>query len=249
MISPRAASFSSAASATPVCGHVNRPLRSARAEASASSASVAISTTPSNARSARTAFLKLTGLPIWIAEASVVLRLDRLERRPSRRDSSRTAGSRARPARRRSAAARSTSPSASSISKPAPSADTLPRLPPGITTQSGTCQPSCCASSIATVFWPSSAQRVHRVREVHALALGELLHEPHAAVEVGVDREHERAHRERLHELRRRDLAARQDHDRADPGGRRVRRERRRGVAGRRARDRADRLAVARSSA
>ena len=49
-----------------------------------------------------------------------------------------------------------TSPSASSSSNPAPSADTLPRLPPGITTQSGTRQPSCCTSSIATVFWPSS---------------------------------------------------------------------------------------------
>ncbi len=40
-------SFSSAASATPVCGQLNMPVRSARAAASASSSSVACSTTPS----------------------------------------------------------------------------------------------------------------------------------------------------------------------------------------------------------
>ena len=41
------------------------------------------------------------------------------------------------------------------MSKPAPSAHTLPRLPPGMMTQSGTFQSNCCAISIATVFWPS----------------------------------------------------------------------------------------------
>ena len=71
LISPRATSFSSAASATPVCGQLNRPVRSAAAAASASSASDACSTTPSNCCSVRTAFLMLTGLPIWIADASV----------------------------------------------------------------------------------------------------------------------------------------------------------------------------------
>jgi hypothetical protein len=88
---------------------------------------------------------------------------------------------------------------------------------------------------------PLDAQAVHRVREVDALFLGEPLDDRHAAVEVGVEREHERAVRERLHELRRRDLAARQETDRRDAGRRRVGRERRRGVAGRRARDGADR--------
>ncbi len=38
-----------------------------------------------------------------------------------------------------------------------------------MTTQSGTCQPSCCTISIATVFWPSSRRRVHRVGQVDAL--------------------------------------------------------------------------------
>jgi hypothetical protein len=39
--------------------------------------------------------------------------------------------------------------------KPLPTALALPRLPPGITTQSGASQPSCCAISIEAVFCPS----------------------------------------------------------------------------------------------
>ena len=47
------------------------------------------------------------------------------------------------------------SPSSFIIWKPAPSALTLPRLPPGMTTQSGTSQSNCCTISMATVFCPS----------------------------------------------------------------------------------------------
>jgi hypothetical protein len=47
-------------------------------------------------------------------------------------------------------------PSASIMSKPAPSALTLPRLPPGMMTTSGTSQSNCCTISMATVFCPSS---------------------------------------------------------------------------------------------
>ena len=71
LICPRSRSLISAASATPVCGQLNMPVRSARAEASASSASVACSTMPLYFCSARMAFFTDTGLPIWIAEASV----------------------------------------------------------------------------------------------------------------------------------------------------------------------------------
>ena len=39
--------------------------------------------------------------------------------------------------------------------KPFPTALALPRLPPGITIQSGEVQPSCCAISIEAVFCPS----------------------------------------------------------------------------------------------
>jgi hypothetical protein len=45
-ITPRATSFSIAASATPVCGQLNRPVRSARAHDSAISSSLACSTIP-----------------------------------------------------------------------------------------------------------------------------------------------------------------------------------------------------------
>ena len=41
------------------------------------------------------------------------------------------------------------------MSKPAPSALTLPRLPPGMMMTSGTCQSNCCTISTEIVFWPS----------------------------------------------------------------------------------------------
>ena len=41
------------------------------------------------------------------------------------------------------------------MANPCPSACTLPRLPPGMITQSGTSQSNCCTISMATVFWPS----------------------------------------------------------------------------------------------
>ena len=67
----RATSFFSTASATPVCGQLNMPVRSASAAASASSCSLACSTMPSYFCSARIALRTDTGLPIWMAEASV----------------------------------------------------------------------------------------------------------------------------------------------------------------------------------
>ena len=70
-ITLRSTSLRSAASATPVCGQLNMPVRSARAASSASSCSLACSTTPLNCWSVRMARLTLTGLPIWIALASV----------------------------------------------------------------------------------------------------------------------------------------------------------------------------------
>jgi len=47
-------------------------------------------------------------------------------------------------------------PSSFIMRKPAPSALTLPRLPPGMMTQSGTSQSNCCTISIETVFCPST---------------------------------------------------------------------------------------------
>eukprot|EP00955_Chlamydomonas_euryale_P022449 237259-Chlamydomonas_euryale.AAC.7 len=74
-MTPRSRNLMSAASATPVCGQLNIPVRSARAAASISSSSVASSTTPSVACSARMARSIDTGSPIWIAEANVVCAL------------------------------------------------------------------------------------------------------------------------------------------------------------------------------
>ena len=54
-----------------MCGQVKSPARSARAQASASSCSLACSTTPSSAASARSARSAETGAPIWMAEARV----------------------------------------------------------------------------------------------------------------------------------------------------------------------------------
>ena len=130
------------------------------------------------------------------------------------------------------------------MSKPAPSALTLPRLPPGMMTTSGTSQSNCCTISIDDRLLPFEAQRVHRVGQVDAALGGQALHDRHAAVEVGVERQHERAVGDRLHQLRRGHLAARQEHDGANARGGAVGGERRRGVAGRGAGDRAHRLAV-----
>ena len=48
------------------------------------------------------------------------------------------------------------SPSSKSMSSPFARAETLPRLPPGMISQSGTCQSSCWTISMPTVFWPST---------------------------------------------------------------------------------------------
>jgi len=46
-------------------------------------------------------------------------------------------------------------PSSRIINNPLPSAETLPRLPPGMTITSGHSQSNCCTISMPTVFWPS----------------------------------------------------------------------------------------------
>ena len=56
VMTPRSRSLTSAASATAVWGQLNMPVRSARAAASASSDSVACSTTPLKSLSVRIAF-------------------------------------------------------------------------------------------------------------------------------------------------------------------------------------------------
>ena len=68
---PAFTSFSSAANATAVWGRLYIPVASARAAVSASSSSVACSTTPFVARSIFTARSMLTGAPICIALAAV----------------------------------------------------------------------------------------------------------------------------------------------------------------------------------
>ena len=78
---------------------------------------------------------------------------------------------------------------------------------------------------------PLDPERVHRVREVDEASARELLHDGHAAVEVRLEREDARAVRERLHELRGRHPPARQEHDDGQARGRAVRRERRARVA------------------
>ena len=88
------------------------------------------------------------------------------------------------------------------------------------------------------------AQAVHRVGEVDAFFDRQPLHDRHAAIEVGVERQHEGAVGERLHELRGRDLAARKNDDRRNLRRGGVRGERRRRVTGRGAGDGAHRFAV-----
>ena len=183
-----------------------------------------------------------TGLPIWIAEASVgcavtgsnvpssalVGAVERVRGLGLRDDDARPPS--------RSARARA------SCRSPAPSALTLPRLPPGMTTQSGTSQSNCCTISIDDRLLPLDAQAVHRVGEVDAFAP-----RPGAGRSPCSRRSRCRA-RARARRWRAAGRAApvetlprgRMTIGR-DAGGRAVGGERRRGVAGRRAGDRADR--------
>ena len=89
------------------------------------------------------------------------------------------------------------------MSNPAPSALTLPRLPPGTMTTSGHFPVELLHDLDRQRLLAFEPQAVHRVGEVDALFLGQPLHDRHAAVEVGVEREHAGAVGERLHELRR----------------------------------------------
>ena len=120
----------------------------------------------------------------------------------------------------------------------------MPRLPPGMIDDVGHFPVELLHDLDRQRLLSLEAQAVHRVRQVDALFRREALHDRHAAVEVGVERQHQRAVGERLHQLRRRHLGARQDDHGRDPGGGGVGGERRRRVTGRRARHRADAHAV-----
>src|SRR4029077_16158845 len=87
-------------------------------------------------------------------------------------------------------------------------------------------------------------QAVHRVGEIDVTLLGDLLHQRHAAVEVGVEAEHEGAVGERLDELGGGDLVARQQDDGGNAGGGAVVGQRGGGVAGGGAGDGVDLLAL-----
>ena len=86
------------------------------------------------------------------------------------------------------------------------------------------------------------AEAVHGVGQVDGALLGDLLDQRHAPVEVRVQREDERPVRQRLHELRGRDLVAGQEDHGGDSGGGAVVRQRGRGVPGGRAGDGGDRV-------
>ena len=86
-------------------------------------------------------------------------------------------------------------------------------------------------------------QRVHRVGQINRFVLGDFLHQLHAAVEIGVQRKHQRAVGDRLDELGDGNFPARQQHDGLDAGGGAIGRQRRRGVAGGGAGDGLDRRA------
>ena len=62
-------------------------------------------------------------------------------------------------------------------------------------------------------------KRIHRVGQVERRVLGDLLDQPHAAVEVGVQVEHQRAVGDGLDQLGDGNLSPRQQHDRLDAGG------------------------------
>ena len=130
------------------------------------------------------------------------------------------------------------------MSKPAAMALTLPRLPPGEDDDVGHLPVELLDDLERQRLLAFEPQAVHRVGEVDAFLRREPLHDRHAAVEVGVEREHERAVGERLHQLRRRHARARQDDDGRNAGCRRVGGERRRRVTGRGAGDGADVAAV-----
>ena len=71
MITPACRSLAAPASATAEFGQIARPWRFASANASRSSGSVTLSTTPSKKRISRSAFGCDTGAPMRIADAAV----------------------------------------------------------------------------------------------------------------------------------------------------------------------------------
>ena len=97
------------------------------------------------------------------------------------------------------------------MSKPAPSALTLPRLPLGDDHHVRHLPVELLDDLDRDRLLSLEPQAVHRVGEVDAPLGGEPLHDGHAAVEVGVERQHRRAVGQRLHQLRGRHLAPRQD--------------------------------------
>ena len=76
------------------------------------------------------------------------------------------------------------------------------------------------------------AQRIHRVGQVDRLVGRHLLHDTHAAVEIGIKRQHQRAVGDGLGQLRGGDLALRQKDDGRDTGGSAIGSQCGRGIAG-----------------
>ena len=120
--------------------------------------------------SGRMALSTLTGLPIWMALARVVARPGSARTSRSRAGRRGRAGWRARPGRRRCAGSLLIRPRSCISSKPAPSAEALPRLPPGMMIQSGTCPVELLDDLDADRLLALDPQRVHRVGEVDAPA-------------------------------------------------------------------------------
>ena len=89
-----------------------------------------------------------------------------------------------------------------------------------------------------------NAQAVHGVCQVDAVVLRHFAHYTHAAVKVRVQRQHVRAMRQRLHQLRIAHLVSRQKDNCRDAGRRCICRQRRAGIAGAGTRHGAHRAAV-----
>jgi len=70
-----------------------------------------------------------------------------------------------------------------------------------MTITSGTFQSNCCAISTPDGLLAFDAQRIHGVRQIQRFVLGDFLYEAHAAIEIGVEIQHERAVGNRLDEL------------------------------------------------
>ena len=131
------------------------------------------------------------------------------------------------------------------MSSPLPSAETFPRLPPGDDDHVGDFPVELLDDLDAHGLLPLDPERVHGIGQIDRLVLGDLPHHAHAAVEIRVQRQDQRAIGDRLYELGHGYLALGQKHDGLDAGSGAVDRERGRGIAGRGAGHGLDRRALA----